>query len=80
MAMPSAQYLRQFGETHFRERELDALRTALVGDAVVATGAGIVTTAPARELITRECALWLDTDDRTLTRSSGRGRRSSFAG
>lgn len=67
VAMPSAQYLRQFGETHFRERELDALRTALVGDAVVATGAGIVTTAPARELITRECALWLDTDDRTLT-------------
>jgi len=64
--MPSAQYLRQFGETHFRERELDALHTALVGDAVVATGAGIITTAPARELITREFAIWLDADDDTL--------------
>jgi shikimate kinase len=66
VAMPAAQYLRQFGETHFRERELDALRTALVGDAVVATGAGIVTTEPARALITREFALWLDVDDDTL--------------
>jgi shikimate kinase len=64
--MPGAQYLRQFGETHFRERELDALHTALVGDAVVATGAGIVTTAPARELITREFAVWLDADNDTL--------------
>jgi shikimate kinase len=67
VAMSSAQYLRQFGETHFRERELDALHTALVGDAVVATGAGIVTTAPARELITREFAIWLDADDDTLS-------------
>jgi shikimate kinase len=65
--MPSAQYLRQFGETHFRERELDALHTALVGDAIVATGAGIVTTPPARELIAREFAIWLDVDDETLT-------------
>jgi shikimate kinase len=67
VAMPSAQYLRQFGETHFRERELDALHTALVGDAVVATGAGIVTTAPARGLIAREFAIWLDADDETLS-------------
>ena len=66
VAMPGAQYLRQFGEAHFRERELDALHTALVGDAVVATGAGIVTTAPARELIAREFAIWLDADDETL--------------
>jgi shikimate kinase len=42
------------------------LHTALVGDAVVATGAGIITTAPARELITREFAIWLDADDDTL--------------
>jgi shikimate kinase len=76
VAMPSAQYLRQFGETHFRERELDALHTALVGDAVVATGAGIITTAPARELITREFAIWLDADDDTLVErvSSGDDR------
>jgi shikimate kinase len=66
VAMPSAQYLRQFGETHFRERELDALHTALAGDAVVATGAGIITTTSARELITREFAIWLDADDDTL--------------
>jgi shikimate kinase len=66
VAMPSAQYLRQFGEAHFRERELDALHTALASDAVVATGAGIITTASARELITREFAVWLDADDDTL--------------
>jgi shikimate kinase len=66
VAMPSAQYLRQFGETHFRERELDALHTALLGDGVVATGAGIVTTTPARELIAREFAIWLDADDDVL--------------
>jgi shikimate kinase len=67
VAMSSAQYLRQFGEAHFREREFDALNTALAGDAVVATGAGIVTTAAARELITREFAIWLDADDHTLS-------------
>lgn len=67
VAMTGAQYLRQFGEAHFRERELDALKKALVGDAVVATGAGIVTSAPAREMIGREWALWLDTDNDTLT-------------
>jgi shikimate kinase len=65
VAMSSAQYLRQFGETHFRERELDALRSALVGHAVVATGAGIVTTATAREMISHEFAIWLDADDDT---------------
>jgi shikimate kinase len=73
VAMPSAQYLRQFGETHFRERELDALRTALIGDAVVATGAGVVTTAPARELISREFAIWLDADDETLSERVAEG-------
>jgi shikimate kinase len=67
VAMPSPQYLRQFGETHFRERELDALRSALVGDAVVATGAGVVTTATARGMISQELAIWLDADDDTLS-------------
>ncbi|MGH3733260.1 MAG: shikimate kinase [Acidimicrobiales bacterium] len=66
VAMPSAQYLRQFGETHFRERELDALRTAVISDGVVATGAGIVTTEPARELISGATTVWLDADDQTL--------------
>jgi shikimate kinase len=67
VAMPSAQYLRQFGETHFRERELDALRSALVLDAVVATGAGAVTTATARGMISQEFAIWLDADDVILS-------------
>ena len=35
-------------------------------DAVVATGAGVVTTATAREMISREFAIWLDADDDTL--------------
>jgi shikimate kinase len=73
VAMPSAQYLRQFGESHFRERELDALLTALVGDAVVATGAGIVTSAPAREMIAREFSIWLDADDDSLIERVGAG-------
>jgi shikimate kinase len=80
VAMPSAQYLRQFGETHFRERELDALRSALVGQAVVATGAGIVTTATAREMIAQEFAIWLDADDDTLTERVATGEDRPLLG
>lgn len=71
----AAGYLRTHGEAAFRERELDALRAALGADAVIATGAGIVTTAPARELIAREKAVWLDCDDATLLVRVGSGER-----
>jgi shikimate kinase len=72
---PAAAYLRANGEEAFRERELDALRIALQSDAVVATGAGVITTAPARALIAQERAVWLDCDDATLTVRVGSGER-----
>ncbi len=63
---PAAQYLREHGEEEFRHREHDALRRALESDAVIATGAGIVTTAPARALLTDQTVVWLDCDDEIL--------------
>ncbi len=80
VAMASAQYLRQFGETHFRERELDALHSALVLDAVVATGAGIVTSATARRMISHEFAIWLDADDETLSERVATGEDRPLLG
>jgi shikimate kinase len=71
----AAAYLRAHGEDAFRQREFDALRTALERDAVVATGAGIVTTSAARALITNETTVWLDCDDATLTVRVGSGER-----
>jgi shikimate kinase len=72
---PVAVFLREHGEEEFRQRELEALRTALESDAVVATGAGVVTTAPARALIADETAIWLDCDDAILTVRVGSGER-----
>lgn len=71
----ASQFLREHGEAEFRVRELDALRHAVEGDAVVATGAGVVTTEAARELIAKEVAIWLDCDDETLTLRVGTGER-----
>jgi len=69
----AAQYLRDEGESTFRLRELDALRTALAieTDGVVATGGGIVCTPAARDALAEEFTLWLDCDDDViLTRLS----------
>jgi shikimate kinase len=62
----AAQYLREHGEPSFRERELEALREALRDDAIVATGAGIVTTSAARDALVDQRVLWLDVDDEIL--------------
>ncbi len=75
VGVPAAQYLRERGEPVFRERELEALHAALVDDAVVSTGAGIVTTADARASLERENTLWLDSDDDTLLARVGDGDR-----
>jgi shikimate kinase len=64
---PAGTFLRTNGEEAFRRHELEALREALATDSVVATGAGIVTTKSARELIAKETVVWLDCDDATLT-------------
>jgi shikimate kinase len=75
VGVPVAQYLREHGEAVFRERELDALREALSADAVVATGAGVVVTSAARELLTKEPTYWLDSDDETLLERVSDGER-----
>jgi shikimate kinase len=61
----AAQYLRDEGETAFRARELEALRSALdeATNAVIATGGGIVCSRDAREALSEEITLWLDCDD-----------------
>lgn len=75
VGVPAATYLREHGEEEFRLAELDALRTALASNAIVATGAGVVTTAPARTVLAKETVLWLDCDDETLTERVGPGER-----
>jgi len=72
---PAAQYLREHGEAEFRDRELEALSEVLESDAVVATGAGIVTTPAARAFLEGEFTLWLDSDDDTLLRRVAEGER-----
>lgn len=71
----ASSYLREEGEAAFREQELEALRAALASDAVVATGAGIVTSEQARELLAREAVVWLDCDDETLVERVEEGER-----
>jgi shikimate kinase len=75
VGVPAAQYLREHGEVAFREQELAALRIAVLSDGVVATGAGVVTTPAARELLEQELTLWLDSDDNTLLARVGDGER-----
>lgn len=72
---PASQYLRERGEADFRRRELDALRAALGADAVVATGAGVVTTPAARALLAGELTIWLDADDEVLVARVADGER-----
>ncbi len=72
---PAAAYLREVGEGRFRAAELEALDEALEADAVVATGAGVVTRAEARERLRRERAVWLDAPDATLLERVGGGDR-----
>ncbi|HEV3188410.1 MAG TPA: shikimate kinase [Acidimicrobiales bacterium] len=75
VGVPVAQYLREQGEAAFREKELAALRTALGTDAVIATGAGVVVTSAARELLATATTYWLDSDDETLLERVGDGER-----
>lgn len=75
VAMSAPDYLASFGEMHFREREFDALCSAIESNAVVATGAGIVTREAARELITGANTIWLDADDATLVERVAIGER-----
>jgi shikimate kinase len=71
----AAQYLRREGVAAFRAAELAALEAALETDSVVATGAGVVSTQRARELLEREVALWLDCDNETILGRLGEADR-----
>ncbi|HEY5266580.1 MAG TPA: shikimate kinase [Acidimicrobiales bacterium] len=73
--MSPAHLLREQGEKIFRQREFDALREALESDGVVATGAGVVTTSDARDLLEKSFAVWLDCDDETLLTRVSDGER-----
>ena len=75
VGVPAAQYLRENGETAFRERELEALRESLTTDGVVATGAGVVTIPEARDLLEAEFTVWLDCDDVIVLERVGDGER-----
>ncbi len=66
VGMSAPQYLRERGETEFRMRELEALKEAVATNDVVATGGGVVCTSEAREVLLRECTLWLDCIDEEI--------------
>jgi shikimate kinase len=68
-------YLREHGEAAFRVQELAALRGALRTDGVVATGAGVVSTSAARDLLRGERTFWIDSDDETLLERVSEGER-----
>ncbi len=74
------EYLRNFGESKFRERELVALRHALDNYDVVATGGGIVTTSEARALLATQLTLWLDCADEVLVERVRGGDRPLLEG
>jgi len=63
VAMSAPDYLREFGESEFRLRELEALERAVARDAIVSTGGGVVTTPEGRALLAIEHTVWLDSDD-----------------
>jgi shikimate kinase len=81
VGVSAAQYLRDEGEERFRERELEALRSALErsSDAVIATGGGIVCTIEAREALNDELTLWLDCDDAVILTRLGEVERPLLA-
>lgn len=75
------EYLRDEGETAFREREVEALRIALDQgpDVVIATGGGIVCSPQARGLLRNEITLWLDCDDHVILARLGDVERPLLA-
>ena len=67
--------LRRDGEAVFRVREYEVLEEVLQRDAVVATGGGAVTTAPARALLRTVPTFWLDAPDDVLVERVREGDR-----
>lgn len=59
---PITKIFESQGENRFRELETKALKKALMSDAVVATGGGIVVTPENREMLARLPVIFLDTN------------------
>ena len=72
---PTAEILREDGESVFRDLELAALSGAVDLDAVIATGGGVVTTPRARELLRRSPTIWLDCGDAEIVERAKQGDR-----
>jgi shikimate kinase len=71
----AAEYLRREGEGAFRREEVAALRSALLSDAVVGAGGGVVESDEARTLLGEAMTIWLDCDDTELARRALGGDR-----
>ncbi|HSN02070.1 MAG TPA: shikimate kinase [Acidimicrobiales bacterium] len=71
----AAEFLRTKGEEAFRREEVAALGAALVADAVVATGGGVVVSSDARALLAAELTVWLDCEDKVLLERVAEGER-----
>ena len=71
----AGEYLRGHGEAAFRDREFEALSSALDADVVLACGGGVVTTPRGRELLARECTVWLDCPDDVIVARLADGDR-----
>ena len=78
-SMDAPDYLRSHGEPEFRQRELEALERAVVRDAVVATGGGVVTTREGRSLLAAQRTLWLDCPDDVILARIGAEDRPLLA-
>jgi shikimate kinase len=78
--VPTAQFLRDVGEAEFRVRECEVLEAAVLDDAVIATGGGIVASERARELLKRQRTIWLDCDDELLVERVHDGDRPLLTG
>jgi shikimate kinase len=68
-------FLREVGDDEFRQREYEVLLEVLASDAVVATGGGSVTLAPARACLVGEKTYWLDCADEEIVTRVARGDR-----
>jgi len=78
VSVPS--FLRTHDEAAFRAREYEALVDALTGDVIVATGGGVVTTAPARAALREQRTVWLDCPDDILLHRVASGDRPLLGG
>ncbi len=76
----AADLLREIGEERFRDEEAAVLRDCIESDAVIATGGGVVESAPARELLRTQATVWLRVGVTCLVARVAEGDRPLLAG